>query len=465
MKKWQEFLASLRTRSFRAGLYSIALIALVLVMLIAGNSLLASLPTDMTEYDLTTDQYFTLSQPSRDLMDSLDQTVTLYWIAQAGTEDDTVQTLLERYSGNSPYIHLTRIDPDLQPTFVKSYPEESVNNNGVIVVSDQRYRYVDIEEIYAESFDYNTYEYVYEFDGENAITSAIDYVTSRDLPTLGLLGGHNEVDLPSIYEDALKRENVLTVPVELSLPIADDVDILLINRPATDITLQEAQHLTQFLEDGGDLILVSMISATEEFTNLYAVMGQLGMEAVPGILFEKDTAGYYYNPNELIPTLAQHQITDPLSSAGSKILMPDSQGIRITGDHVISLLTTSGSAYSKTGAWPLETSEKEPGDISGPFAVGAVYSHEDTNALWVTSGYLTDAESVNYSGNLDFIMNAINAFSLRENRISIRPKPMEDQFLVISAQSANTVKLLLIGVIPVCYLAVGITIFLRRKRK
>ena len=464
MKKWKEFLASLNGRSFRSGMYAVTVIALVLCMLIAANILLGALPTDSTEYDLTADKRFTLSQPSRDLLDSLDEPVELYWIAQEGTEDSTVQTLLQRYSGNCAQIHLTRIDPDLQPTFTKSYPDEEVNNNGVFVVSQNRYRYVDVEEIYVETFDYTTYSYVYEFDGENAITSAIDYVTGDDLPTLGLVEGHGESPLPDIYKTALKQENILTISV--SLPALDDqTDMILLNRPTQDITAEESQALTRYLEGGGDVILVSMISNTETFPNLYGVMAQRGMEAVPGILFEKDTARYYYNPNELIPVLEQHPITEPLANSGNKLLMPDAQGIRITGDAVTALLTTSKTAYSKTGTWPLETSEKEAGDIDGPFAVAAVYEQADAKILWVTSGYLTDAESVNYSANLDLFMNAINAFSQRENRISIRPKPLEDQFLVISAQSANTVKLLLIGAIPLCYLAVGISIFLRRKRK
>ena len=461
MSKWKQFLTCVRTHAFQSGLYAVAVIALVLAILIGINRFAGKLPTSVTEYDLTTNKKFTLSQQSKDLIDALQMEVELYWIAQAGTEDPDVEALLDRYAGNSPLIHTSKIDPDLQPTFVKNYPEE-LNNNGVLVVTEKRYCYVDVEDIYVETYDNNTYSYVYTFAGEHAITSAIDYVTSDTLPTLVQLTGHGETPLSKIYKDTLTNENILIVSADLSQPVAGDM--LLINQPTGDITSEEAQVLSQFLEGGGDLILLSNASETETFPNLYGLMEQYGMQIVPGIVFEPDSSHYYYNPNELLPQIYDHPITTPVMQFGGAVLLPDAQGIRTSGK-ATGILSTSQNAYSKTGVWPLSTSIKEEGDLDGPFAVGAVYEEENTHVLWVTSGYLLHEDSLKFSNNLDLFMNTVNHFAQRENRITIRPKPMEDQFLVINAQSANTLKLILVGVIPVGYLAIGIYIFFRRKRK
>ena len=158
--------ASFGARSVRMGLYSAAVTVMVLAILIGVNTFMGALPSDATVIDLTADSLFTLSQQSKDLMRSLDKDVTMYWIVQTGVEDDTVENLLDRYSGNSSHIETVKLDPDLNPTFIKNYPDEEMNNNGVLVVCGERYRYVDIEDIYTETFSYETYDYIYEFDGE-----------------------------------------------------------------------------------------------------------------------------------------------------------------------------------------------------------------------------------------------------------------------------------------------------------
>lgn len=464
--------ASFGARSVRMGLYSAAVTVMVLAILIGVNTFMGALPSDATVIDLTADSLFTLSQQSKDLMRSLDKDVTMYWIVQTGVEDDTVENLLDRYSGNSSHIETVKLDPDLNPTFIKNYPDEEMNNNGVLVVCGERYRYVDIEDIYTETFSYETYDYIYEFDGENAITSAIDYVTSDNLPVIGLLTGHQEWELDDTYERALTLENFLTQQVSLAdgQTVPEDVDILLINQPVTDISPEEATRISQFLEKGGDLLLVSNISNTETFDNLYGLMGNYGMEAVPGVVFEADSQYYYYNAFELMPQLNSHGITDPVISSSGAVLLPEAHGILLSetppqNATLTSLLDTSDSAFSKTGEWPLETYEKESGDIDGPFSLAAICSQTDTHVMWVSGGYVLNSASSSYSNNMDFFMNSMHWMSQRENRISIRPKPLEEEHLIINAQSASTMNLLLLGVIPLCYLGVGVYIFFRRKRK
>ncbi len=83
------------------------------------------------------------------------------------------------------------VDPVQNPYFSKQYTETALNDNSVIVVGDKRSLALDYSKIYVttSSIDYSTYNYTPEtnFDGENAFTSALDYVTSDTLPTAYLL--------------------------------------------------------------------------------------------------------------------------------------------------------------------------------------------------------------------------------------------------------------------------------------
>ena len=55
------------------------------------------------------------------------------------------------------------------------------------------------------SYTYNT-----SFDGEGAITSAIDYVVTEVLPQLYVLEGHGEAEPPATFSEQTEKENIET---------------------------------------------------------------------------------------------------------------------------------------------------------------------------------------------------------------------------------------------------------------
>ena len=72
-----------------------------------------------------------------------------------------------------------------------------LTNNSLIVVCGERSTYVSYNDIYEYDLTdyYTTGEYDVNFAGESALTSAIDYVTSEDLPKVYALTGHGEGEL------------------------------------------------------------------------------------------------------------------------------------------------------------------------------------------------------------------------------------------------------------------------------
>ena len=44
------------------------------------------------------------------------------------------------------------------------------------------------------------------FDGEGAITSAIDYVVNEEQPKIYLLEGHGERELPASFKEQIEKE-------------------------------------------------------------------------------------------------------------------------------------------------------------------------------------------------------------------------------------------------------------------
>lgn len=236
VKKWLHKLkASFQTRSFRIGGYSVAATAIVLAIAIAANLLVGALPAGLTQFDTTSGQIFTVSEQAEVLASELDQEVTIYWMVRSGYEENYIGTLLDQYEALSDEIRVQKVDPDVNPTFAQAYTD-SLQENSLIVECGDKSRYIPYSDIFV--MDYEAYYYYGEeswsFCGESEITSAIDYVTSEDLPTIYLLTGHGEQALPEAFSTAVEKENMQTQ--ELSLltaeAVPDDADCLLIYAPS-----------------------------------------------------------------------------------------------------------------------------------------------------------------------------------------------------------------------------------------
>lgn len=473
---------SFHTRTFRSGGRSMALTAIVLAGIIAVNIAVRAIPAKFTRFDTSANQLYTLSEQTTTIVSGLTQDVTIYWIAQAGSEDGTLEIFLSRYTALSSHIHIEKKDPDLYPTFAENYTDTDVNNNSLVIVSGDQYRYIDYGDIY--TYDFYTYlstgTMSYSFEGENALTSAIDYVVREDLPTIYTLTGHGEASIPSTFQKGISGENIQVQ--ELSLltveAVPADANMLLINTPQSDISEEELQILRSYLQAGGNLFLITEPTRDQPLTNLAALMADYGVAATEGVVIEGSQNNYYRGaPYYLLPNRNPHTITTPLVNSGYYVLLPIAHGITISEElrdtlSVAALLYTSENAFSKLAGYQLTTYEKEEGDLDGPFNVAVaitdtVSDTAQTNIVWISSANLTEdtANSTSSGGNLDLFLNSINWLCGQENRVSIYAKSMDYQYLTIPSGSSSMLMVLWIGLIPLGYLTIGVVTWFRRKRR
>ena len=199
---------AISTRSFRVGGYSMAAAAIVVVIAVVANLLVNALPASATQFDTSQGAMYTLSQETTDLLAGLEEDVTVYWIVQSGQEDETLSTLLDRYTGRSDHLILEKKDPDVDPGFLSEYVTGTVYNNSLIVTSDTRDTYVSYGDIYTYEYSDDYTSYNVSFNGESALTSAIDYVLRDTLPKVYTLTGHGEEDLTASFQAAVEKQNV-----------------------------------------------------------------------------------------------------------------------------------------------------------------------------------------------------------------------------------------------------------------
>ena len=456
--------------AFKGGSYAIVLTCIVLALLVVVNLLAGALPANLTKLDISSSKLYSITSNTKAVVNALEQDVTIYWIVQSGKEDDVIDNLLAKYESLSDHIEVVKRNPDVYPAFARQYTDETVSNNSLVVVSGEKYRYVPYSDIYVSQGSAYSYSYTTSFDGEGAITSAIDYVVSTQLPILYTLEGHGETALPDTFASQLEKENVETESLSLLNvdEIPEDAAALMIHAPTSDISGEEAKMLSEYVKSGGKLLILAGPVADGELTNLYGILSDYGVSAVQGIVSESDRSHYAFQaPYVLLPDLGDSDITAPLAEKNYMAIVPIAAGLQISGDSAVSLLNTTDSAYSKIAGYQQTTYEKEDGDIDGPFSLGVdIQDHSSGRIIFFTSSYLLDDMYNAYSSgaNNDMVMNALSALMGDRQAMSIRSKSLNYNYLTISESAASTIKLVMIGLVPLCYLTMGVVTVLEKRR-
>lgn len=454
----------------KAGSYSLAVTAIVLAILVAVNVLSSVLPDSLTKYDITSTNLYSITSSTKVVVNALEKDVTVYWVVQAGKEDEIIENLLDKYESLSSHISVIKKNPDAFPTFTSQYTDENVPNNSLIVECGDKNRYISYNDIYLTDVDYTTYSYVYSFDGEGALTSAIDYVVSDELPKLYMLEGHGESELPAEFQTQIDKENIELEAFSLLNvdEVPEDADAILIYAPESDISAEEADMLISYLTDSGKLLVMAGPTEDGTLTNLYKVLSTYGVEVTDGIVVEGNREYYaFQQPYILLPEIASDDITDPLIESRYYAIIPVAQGMTINADYATALLTTSASSFSK--ALDYTTYEKEEGDTDGPFAVAVkVEIGSGGEIVWFSSGYFLDDlyNAFSSGANLDLVMNSLSSLIGERDAVSIRSKSLSYNYLTISESSAVMLKTWMIGIIPAAFVLYGVfTVIDRRKKR
>ena len=458
--------------ALRGGGYALAVTAVVLAILVAVNVFAAALPASLTHQDISAAQLYSVTSNTKVVVNNLAEDVTIYWIVQSGEEDDVIQNLLEKYDSLSDHITVKKRNPDVYPTFAQQYTDQEVANNSLVVECGDKSRYIPLTDIYLGEINPYTGGYnATDFDGEGAITSAIDYVTSNEYPQVYLLEGHGEGELPSAFASQIEKENMQVQSLSLLQvdAIPEDAACLLIYAPQSDLAAEEKEMLTDYVAGGGRLLVCAGAVEGGMLENLYSLLADHGVAAHDGLVIDPDRAHYALSPYQLMPEMNSSPLTDPLLEENYYAIFPLSIGLTVEtdSDAVTELLTTSAQSYSKAAGYALETYDWEEGDAEGPFAVAVSIEEEGGGQIvWFASDqFLADEYNALSSGaNLDLAVNALSSLVGESDAMAIRSRSLQYNYLTIDSATASLLQVLMIGVFPLLFLGIGIYVVLRRRR-
>lgn len=460
------------------GAYSLGGIVVVVAAVIMCNLLVNTLPEKYVNFDITENQLYSIGDETRSYVESLQKDVEIYVLAGESSKDAVMEELLKRYQQASKHIKVQYVDPVVTPNFYKQYTDKTVNTNSVIVVCEGKSRVIDYYDIYQTEIDYSTYtQNVTGFDGEGLITSAIAYVTNEASEFVYVVSGHGETsNLDQTFQDAITKLNIEVR--ELNLLQTDSIDMdaqfVILNAPQSDLSDEEYDTLTDYLENGGNLLVMkAFLENADSFPNLKKLFASYGMELTEGLVTETDRNYYYQVPYFLLPDMYNNLYTENLFNQ-YYVFFPYSQGI-ITAEtddiSFINIVHPSGDSFIKTDFQNAQSYDFEEGDIDEnyPLMVAATKSNGDTESTMVlvaSEMAFTESASAMVSGsNIKLFTNTVGQLSGEIQGVSIPIKDYSVTYLVVTPKNAILIGIAVVIVLPLALIIAGFIIWFRRRKK
>lgn len=464
---------SVSAKKIRRGVFNSSFVVIGLAIVVAVNVFANELPEKAKSVDLTSQNLYTLTDESVNLVKNLKQDVTLYVLSSEKSADDTVARTLSNYEDVSSHIKVEYIDPAVSPNFYASYTDTAPSDGSIIVVCGNTSKVVSSSDLYQYDIDYSTYTQTKSaYDGEGQLTSAISYVTSEDLPKVYTITGHGETALDDTFKSALEKMNIsvedLTLLQEEAIP--EDAAAVIINGPTSDFSADDATKISTYLASGGKLIVTTAYNKTEDTPNFDGILSAYDIQVTNGLVMDSDSSHYYQYPFYLLPDVASATQTSKVSNY---VFMPYAQALTNAGVHTdtitwTDLLTTSDNAYVKTDISNITTFEKESGDQSGKFTLAANVTDSESGAdITVVASVLAfsnDADSIVSGQNLALFKGIASTFASSDSAVSIDAKPYTYTTLSVNQSVAIMSETLLVMVLPVALIVIGIVIWYRRRR-
>lgn len=478
-------------KAMRIGSFSIGISVVVLAIVIAANLLVSSLPAWIIRPDTTSEGMFTIGDTTKEIVAGLETDVTLYHITQPDNADPVVQEILQRYADLSSHIKVTQIDPVANPTFISKYTKaDQLAENSIIAESDKRSTVINSSSLYMyklpmsddKFYTQSEYESISQtyamyygqyinatqyFFGENELTRAIDYVMTDTLPVLYAVGGHGELEFGETFTSAVADENVelrdLTLISGETQGIPEDAAAIILNVPQTDITDEELEMLKIYLDEGGNILLMTYFQfcTADAVSNVAALTEYMGLTATADVVLEGDNTKYYQTPSIILPTLSEQGLGANLPSTNIYTYMANAHPITDTQSNEnvtsIPLMTTSDAAYLSA---EMEKEDKETASFTLAWEATL---NEGGKLIWFSSPYVFTEDFI--QSNAQILTAALQQVCEKTSAVSIVGKNTPSSALDITQANTTTWFIVMVVAVPLIPLVTGFVIWFRRRRK
>jgi ABC-type uncharacterized transport system involved in gliding motility auxiliary subunit len=435
--------------------------------------------------DMTESGAFTLSEQTRNILNSLEQPITIKaFYATASPEQTKATDVLETYRYACRKLSYEFVDPDRQPEIAKHY---EVRSYGTLVLEG-----------------YGRRQTIQTAD-EESITNAILKLSRNEQKKIYFLSGHgerstqkNEKDGYSTVREALEKENYAISDMNLlqQAQIPADAALVVVAGPEKPLFPQELATLKAYLEGGGRLMVLLnpfKDGGMKEFLKGY------GVEVGEDIVIDK--LSRVFGGSYLMPVVMQyghHRISENFDLA---TFYPEARSVVPAKDpppgiQLEVLASTSENAWAERNLNEIkggEVSYDEKEDVPGPISLivlseidldqaklgesKVVPDREEKNvsededqkgarqAFLVVAGDSDFADNTYFglSGNADLFLNIVNFLAEEQNLVKIKPRDRSHQPMLMTQTQAWIVFLVVMVLVPLMVLFSGLVVYRVRR--
>lgn len=473
---WSGIKSFFTSRNVRYGSNAVILTAVVIAIAVVVNALVGM--TDL-KLDLTPNKLYSIGDTTVEILKGLEKEVEIIGLfdESQNTSYADVTRLLEKYDAY-PGVTVKYIDPDKNTGLLNELDPEGTRNierDSFVVRSGNKMKVLDYYDIYRTEM--NQYSFQVNVTGSNAeqsISGAIKYVVSEDTPVVYFATGHGEYEMDSDMSQIksyLERNNyeAKTLNLFTSDRVPEDAEMLMVPSPKRDLSVDEAEKLQDYLDNGGKAIFM--------FDSLESASAYPQFEKI----FENYNIGINYDrikENDTSRHIPDNQYVVLLDVKGNSVIdqgfqmvLADSRSVKVlknTKEYITttSLMSTSDQAVG-------EQIDKSAGaDNEGPLDV-AIASENKGKAqvskiiVMGNASYITDSAQQMYGQyfqyGASFFLQSLNWMLDRKDEVIIETKTFDTPLLTINAQQSVLTGIGVAVVLPLLILGGGLTVYLRRR--
>lgn len=417
---------------------------------------------ERTLVDLTQDESLTLSDQTRDVVDSLDREVEITLFARRADPGRVeAVSLLDRYRRLDRRIDVEVVDPDEAPGEVNRLGVDPLVG-GVVLRSGDRSELVP-------------------FASEGDLTGALARLLRDEPATVCVTTGHGERSLSdgsgrglTRFGSLLERDGYVVTEVDLLAEpsVPDDCAVVVVAAPTGVLSPDAERALSRWVSDDGRLLLLTDPVARTEV--LAGALSDLGMAVEAGIVFEGD-ADNVVGGDVSAPIVDRYPSASPVARRLAPTFFPVVQEIAVDEDASAGGLTVAGIAETSATSYlernPLEAEFDPTEDRSGPVTVVAVADRsrvegDDVRRTRAVVGgdvdFATD-DFVGEAGNAQLLRQAMAWLTESEELVAISPNLPRDRPLRLTDARATYARLLSVGVVPGLFLLGGALLWAVRR--
>lgn len=480
-----------KSRKFRQGSFATALTIVGIVLIVAVGSVLGLLSERAgLQYDISEQQLYGLSEESQQYLSGLDKDVEIYVLnnQEVFASQDALllqaAQLLQEMQKKSPRIKVEYVDLTTNPSFSHQYLDLEISQNQILVVSGEKTHLIspaDLMQINYDSYGTQTYTTI----AEQSIISAIGTVTSDKSYSIALLGGTSNLEPTGILMQLEQNGYTIEVVNLLTEDISSTYDMAVLAAPARDLTQEEADKLSAYLNNNAELgkTLFYVASAEQPVYSSMPILSQFlndwGILPQDGVVKELNTASVFSeeNPALFIPSYS--------NSALQLTNLPSGTYPVVTGAVAMKMMEQPGNGRTVSALWEsspystlytlVEGQQESPQfQIAGPYPVLLVSqemsldTEQSSNLIVLSSIEATQDYLVSSipTANYEYLVRLTNELVKQDSdNFFVPQKELFSSMVAVNAQQYYTLLIVFLVLIPLGILIIGIVVWVRRRHR